>query len=78
VEFGVDFRYLNKARAVSFAIHPVDPSLTIRSVRLSLSAKSASHLAMFFSHNKSASSTFSQPVSVYAKEDYSQKFTRQQ
>jgi hypothetical protein len=30
-----------------------------RPVRLSLSAKSASHLAVFFSHNKSANSTFS-------------------
>jgi hypothetical protein len=30
-----------------------------RSVRLSLLAKSASHLAVFFSHNKSANSTFS-------------------
>jgi hypothetical protein len=29
-------------------------------VRLSLSAKSASHSAVFFSHNKSANSTFSQ------------------
>jgi hypothetical protein len=35
-----------------------------RSVRLSLSNKSASHLAVFFSHNKSVNNTFGHGLSA--------------
>jgi hypothetical protein len=40
------------------------PTIDQRPVRLSLSAKSASHSTVFFSHNKSTNNTFSHDLSV--------------